>query len=193
MEVAKRKGRDDCIEGFVGERHVGAVFILKRDDVAESHIGYFLSAHIHHALAYVASDDESGTELLVCEDGKITCACRYVEDAVGACPVVEQILYGGISPVTVNAEAQCVVEHIVRMSNVVKHAFDLFSFCAVVSVWFYLLLLVHVEYVMTMKAGPIPVINALMLGALMGCMTLPSDVDINISSDVDINISSDVV
>ena len=45
---------------------------------------------------------------------------------------------------------------------------------------------------MTMKAGPIPVINALMLGALMGCMTLPSDVFINISSDVDINISSDV-
>ena len=53
---------------------------------------------------------------------------------------------------------------------------------------------------MNMKAGPIPVINALMLGALMGCMTLPSYVDINISSDVDIissdidiNISSEVV
>ena len=66
LEISYAECCRHCIEGFIREGEVQAVFFLEADDVLQFFLFHFLPSDFHHALGDVCSDEQLGMQHFGC-------------------------------------------------------------------------------------------------------------------------------
>ena len=144
LEVSDAKSRRDGIEGVVGKRERQAIFFGEGDDVLKMFILHFLLAHTHHALRDVGTDEPVGLQHFCGEDGEVARAGGNVEHL--SWPEGLETADGLATPAAVDVPREAVVQAVVGGRDIVEHLLHLTTFLFAISVWRYLLLLIHASW-----------------------------------------------
>ena len=144
LEVSDAESRRDGIEGVVGKRERQAIFFGEGDDVLKMFILHFLLAHTHHALRDVGTNEPVGLQHFCGEDGEVARTGGNVEHLLR--PEGLEAADGLATPAAVDVPREAVVQAVVGGRDVVEHLLHLTAFLLAISVWRYLLLLIHASW-----------------------------------------------
>ncbi len=144
LEVSDAESRSYGIERIIGETERQAIFFGEGDDVLKMRFFHLLLAHTHHALRDVGTDEPVGLQHFCGEDGEVARTGGNVEHL--SWPEGLETADGLASPAAVDVPREAVVQAVVGGRDIVEHLLHLTAFLLAISVWRYLLLLIHASW-----------------------------------------------